>query len=753
MGDHAAAGLLRRVARRGAGFPKLPAREERYFSLALVTACVLGVVLGYLTYRIADGNEQSRIASQFEDIAKREALALEGEIVELTEVLHSLHGLYDSSDDVTGVEFERFVRGPLERHPSIRTAAWLPSVPEAELAVHEHEAREHGLDGYRVDFEPVVGSFLGDRRIFHPVRHLQPVDATDLSVGRDLGSDPAFLDALERAALDDAPTLSDPVPCPTDDAPQVLMLLPVTEHDGAPEPTDRHVRGFVALLLRPETITGSRIHHREDMELELAVVDRDGEERPLARSAGFTPGACCEVAVPAASRVWTFRAVPRASYLRRWSTPNPVLFGIIAAGLWLGLAGVLVLGARIVREREIRRRDRNVRSLLSNLEEGVVVAAPDGHVVFANAAAGRILGLRPDRALAGRCAATWGCHLDEDGAVCDEARLPLVRALAGETVSPTHLFVRNRQLGKGRWVSMSAGPLRGPKGQLTGAVTVLRDVTELRRGHARRIEMALASDVQRKLYPRAAPHVNGYDLAGAVFSADATCGDYFDFVPISDDVICIAIGDVSGHGMGPALVMTQVRAYLRAFTQTMAAPAKIVERINRVLVEDLYEGYFVTLLVAFLDVRTGRISYVNAGHVAGQVLGVDGRVRATLDRTGLPLGLVGDRGYFARDLELAEGDTLLLMTDGLIECRNPKGEFLWDEGASEIAAAHVDEPASDLVESVYERVRAHADWQPLDDDLAIVVVKALTDGAAASPAVVHRERAPSTRGTIVHRAR
>ncbi len=722
--------------------------------LGLSLTVAAGVTLGYMTYRIARTNEQQRVELQFREIANREAAALEGEVVELSEVLHSIRAFYDSSARVDADEFRTFAEGPLRRHPTIQAVAWVPAVPDNVQRSHERVGRTDGIPGYRIDYDPRHGYEVDGRRVFYPVYHVHPREPGDLPVGRDIASEPPYLAALRTAIETRAPTLSDPVPSKIDGVPQVLMLLAVFG-DAGPAAAEPRLRGVVTLMFRPEQITAAGFYRRGDMELELAATDRFGFEHPLVQTDGFVAGApCCEVGVEAVTQHWRFRAVPTVAYIGRWSTPNPILFGVVAAALWLGLAGVLILSSKIGREREIRRRDRNVRSVLASLEEGVVVADRDGNIVFANGAAGRILAMRPDRAKAGRCALTWGCHLDEARTLCREDLLPLTKALHGETVAPTQLFVENRHLPKGRWVSMSAGPLRDGRNGLSGAVAVLRDVTEIRRSHARRIEMQLASAVQRELYPRVAPKLDGYDLSGAVFSADATCGDYFDFVPVSERVVGIAIGDVSGHGLGPALVMTQVRAYLRAFVQTMDDPAKIVERMNRVLVEDLYEGYFVTLIVAFLDVPTGVLRYVNAGHVAGQLLDVDGTRRTTLDRTGLPLGLVGDRGYFAQEVQVTPGDTVLLMTDGLIECRNAEGDFLWDEGAVEIAAAHVDEPASDLVESIYERVRAHAGWQPLADDLAMVVLKALPDDMPDRPVTaIHRESAPGTAGTIAHRTR
>jgi sigma-B regulation protein RsbU (phosphoserine phosphatase) len=119
---------------------------------------------------------------------------------------------------------------------------------------------------------------------------------------------------------------------------------------------------------------------------------------------------------------------------------------------------------------------------------------------------------------------------------------------------------------------------------------VVRDVTARRRAdavarelHARDAELELAARIQRHLYPERCPAVPGLELAGAVVSASATCGDYYDVLPRPDGSVLVAIGDVSGHGLGPALVMAEVRATIRSMVEAGLGPVEVLRHVDAVL--------------------------------------------------------------------------------------------------------------------------------------------------------------------------
>ena len=240
--------------------------------------------------------------------------------------------------------------------------------------------------------------------------------------------------------------------------------------------------------------------------------------------------------------------------------------------------------------------------------------------------------------------------------------------------------------------------------------------------------MELAAQIQQKLYPRRSPHRPGLDIAGAAFPAAATCGDYFDYVEMPNGAIGIAIGDVTGHGLGPALIMAETRAYLRSLAQTEWDPGQVLTRLNQQLVSDLADEHFVTLSLAQIDVRAGRMVYANAGHPSALVFDRFGVVKATLESTGLPLGVLPDADYRTNDgLKLESGDAIVFLTDGITECRTIDGKYFDLEGVRDTVRAHIDEPAQQIVRHVREAVGNFCNGRSQEDDMTIVVCK--LDGA------------------------
>src|SRR5581483_7771860 len=186
-----------------------------------------------------------------------------------------------------------------------------------------------------------------------------------------------------------------------------------------------------------------------------------------------------------------------------------------------------------------------------------------------------------------------------------------------------------------------------------------------------RAEMRIARQIQQKLFPVAPLPLPGFDISGASHPAEATGGDYFDYVPMRDGGLGIVIGDVSGHGYGPALLMAQTRAYFRAFLLTHTDIREVIALVNRALADDVPEGRFATLLFARLDAAARSFQYVSAGHATGYLFDASGNVKAQLQSTGMPLGIVPDGEFEATPpARLEAGDLLLLLTDGVVEAHD-----------------------------------------------------------------------------------
>jgi len=236
-------------------------------------------------------------------------------------------------------------------------------------------------------------------------------------------------------------------------------------------------------------------------------------------------------------------------------------------------------------------------------------------------------------------------------------------------------------------------------------------------------EFRLAGEIQRRLFPAEAPLIEDFDVAGALYPAKATAGDYFDFIPMIDNCLGIVVGDVSSHGMGPALLMSETRACLRTLAQAYFDVGDILTRTNRVLAADTGDFHFVTLAMARLDPRERSLVYASAGQ-RGYLLGASGNVEI-LDSTSLPLGISVETVVpSAPPRSLNDGDLVAFFTDGLIEAESPGKVRFGKDRALEVIRAAKDDPARRIIERLYEEICGFSRHQPQRDDITIVVVKA-----------------------------
>jgi sigma-B regulation protein RsbU (phosphoserine phosphatase) len=267
-------------------------------------------------------------------------------------------------------------------------------------------------------------------------------------------------------------------------------------------------------------------------------------------------------------------------------------------------------------------------------------------------------------------------------------------------------------------------PVSDEAGRITHFVSVMRDVTALKKAHAREVEMRLARIVQQRLYPARPPELPGFDLAGATFPTDHTCGDYYDFLPVADGRLGIAVGDVSGHGFGAALLMAETRAYLRSLSKTTADLGEILRQLNLLLYQDTEDERFVTLLLTLLDPERRTIAYASAGHINGYLLDGSGAVRRALDSTGIPLGILGEAKFASSpEIPLAAGDLLLLLTDGAADAEDREGASFETERVLHVVAEARRQSSAEVVGRLRAAVEEFARESPQRDDITVVVCR------------------------------
>ena len=291
---------------------------------------------------------------------------------------------------------------------------------------------------------------------------------------------------------------------------------------------------------------------------------------------------------------------------------------------------------------------------------------------------------------------------------------------AGETFRAT--IVNRKKSGELFWAEQTITPVKDSGDRITDFVSVMKDVTEERQRREQEFYLGLAREVQQRFHQSAEP-APGFDVAGSTQAAALTGGDYFDVLPHPDGRLTIAIGDVSGHGFGAALLMAETRAYARAYASLGSDPGVLLERLNRALAKDLNGAQYVTLLVVRLDSGRRTLQYASAGHVTGYLLDRAGEVTLGLQSTGPPLGLFSAPVFAVSDeIGYEEGDTLVLLTDGITEAAGQDGEEFGAEGALGVVRAHLGRPAREIADAICAAARAFCAG-PASDDLTAVVCR------------------------------
>lgn len=243
-------------------------------------------------------------------------------------------------------------------------------------------------------------------------------------------------------------------------------------------------------------------------------------------------------------------------------------------------------------------------------------------------------------------------------------------------------------------------------------------------------EMRIAREIQQQLIPASVPVHSDYDMAGASCPAEATGGDYFDFIAGPKGAIYVVVGDVTGHGLGPALLMADVRAYLRALVLSNRNLEEIMVQARHLLVEDLGTERFITLLFAKLTTACGHLDFINAGHPTGYVVAADGTLRGELEAMAPALGIDGENERLAPGrVVLGKGDLVLLLTDGILEATSPEGEEFGAARVLELVRRERARPAAEIIRLLFEKVRQFKGPDSFQDDITALVVKRLHHAA------------------------
>ena len=261
-----------------------------------------------------------------------------------------------------------------------------------------------------------------------------------------------------------------------------------------------------------------------------------------------------------------------------------------------------------------------------------------------------------------------------------------------------------------RWMETRMADLRASTFKL--ALTSQRDAQELAR----------AAQVQGTFLPEEPPQILGWELAAVLQPARQTSGDFYDFIPLSNDRWGIVVADVADKGTAAALFMTTSRSLIRTYaTEYEMWPEIVLSETNRRLLEDTRSGLFVTVFYGILDPDTGTLTYANAGHNPPYLLKGDSELES-LTRTGTPLGVFEEASWEQVQVQVSPGDTLVIYTDGVVDALNESEQMFGDGELRSTIQAYTGLIAVDTRDGILRAVSDFVGSAPQYDDITLMVV-------------------------------
>jgi phosphoserine phosphatase len=241
-------------------------------------------------------------------------------------------------------------------------------------------------------------------------------------------------------------------------------------------------------------------------------------------------------------------------------------------------------------------------------------------------------------------------------------------------------------------------------------------------------EVSVARQIQMDTLPQVMPDITGYDIYGCFQPTDATGGDTFDFVPLDERRMFMMMGDATGHGFGPALSATQMRAMLRIALRMGASLDEAYIHVNNQMEEDLPDDRFVTAFLGELDTHAHSIRYHSGGqgpllHFNASSIECEWHKPTTFPLGAFQHDQLDDGGSFS----LAPGDVFGLISDGIYEYEDPAGTQFGESGVAALFAEHHHRPMAELAEIILQSVIDHGSGGPQADDVTIVLVRRLPD--------------------------
>ncbi|MGH9743041.1 MAG: PP2C family protein-serine/threonine phosphatase [Candidatus Acidiferrum sp.] len=235
-------------------------------------------------------------------------------------------------------------------------------------------------------------------------------------------------------------------------------------------------------------------------------------------------------------------------------------------------------------------------------------------------------------------------------------------------------------------------------------------------------ELEIATEVQCRFFPQWRPPIQNLDYSGHCYPARAVGGDYYDFLDLGPDRFGLVIGDVSGKGIAAALLMANLQANLRSQCSiSLDQPQRLLQAVNQLFSQNTPDGSFATLFFADYHCPTGRLRYVNCGHLPALILRSDDSLDR-LDATATVLGIFKKWDCEIGERTICPGDTLALYTDGITEAFNESRDEFGEARLIDSLRRHRAQPSQSLLDSIVNDVRQFSPREQ-HDDITLIIAK------------------------------
>lgn len=377
--------------------------------------------------------------------------------------------------------------------------------------------------------------------------------------------------------------------------------------------------------------------------------------------------------------------------------------------------GILIdITDRKIAEEKLRKSEEKFRRIVETAGEGFLLTDEELKIIDVNNAYCRMLGYTREELLGKTFLEFAGDEFrsymkaNKDHFLSQE-----IRELEGDVIAKDGRVIP---------ILLHGSTLRDDSDKAIGNMAFITDMTEHKKA------LVLAGEVQKSLLPIEMPKVKGLDIAGRNVSCDEIGGDYYDFIRRHDSrkgAFSIVVGDISGHGVDSALLMTTARAFLRMRASQPGSISEIVTAMNNHLVHDVLDtGKFMTLFCLTIDPEQKYLEWVRAGHDPAFIYTPQDDQFEELKGSGIALGVTEEFQFSENRKDgLKDGQIIAIGTDGIWEAFNVSGEMFGKKRFQDIIKAHADKSADVILNAVYAELNSFTTGRKSDDDITLVIVK------------------------------